>query len=188
MQDSCHLRHAQRLPLSSAVSLRRIPGLRVVEPAEQDICCGSAGIYNITGVINFAQGDMAMIAAMVAISLVAEMYRPALLAAAGKDETVRLGFGADDKIKIERSVLKRNEGSAGLLVTTSKTDERSFKTTVRNGHDFAIRIAIETTTSAGWTAETIRRASMTNGLNGGRNDARVTHAPPPPPSAMIAVR
>ena len=26
MQDSCHLRHAQRLPLSSAVSLRRIPG------------------------------------------------------------------------------------------------------------------------------------------------------------------
>ena len=48
MQDSCHLRHAQRLPLSSAVSLRRIPGLTVVEPAEQDICCGSAGIYNIT--------------------------------------------------------------------------------------------------------------------------------------------
>lgn len=65
------------------------------------------------------------------------------MAAAGKDETVRLGFGADDKIKIERSVLKRNEGSAGLLVTTSKTDERSFKTTVRNGHDFPIRIAIE---------------------------------------------
>ena len=48
MQDSCHLRHAQRLPLSSAASLRRIPGLTVVEPAEQDICCGSAGIYNVT--------------------------------------------------------------------------------------------------------------------------------------------
>jgi uncharacterized protein (TIGR02231 family) len=65
------------------------------------------------------------------------------MTAAGKDETVRLGFGADDKVKIERSVLKRNEGSAGLIVTTSKTDERSFKTTVRNGHDFPIRIAIE---------------------------------------------
>jgi glycolate oxidase iron-sulfur subunit len=48
MQDSCHLRHAQRLPLSSAASLRRIPGLTVIEPAEQDICCGSAGIYNVT--------------------------------------------------------------------------------------------------------------------------------------------
>lgn len=65
------------------------------------------------------------------------------MAAAGKDETVRLGFGADDKVKIERSVLKRNEGSAGLIVTTSKTDERAFKTSVRNGHDFPIRIAIE---------------------------------------------
>lgn len=65
------------------------------------------------------------------------------MAAASKDETVRLGFGADDKIKIERAVVKRNEGSAGLIVTTSKTDERSFKTTVRNGHDFPIKIAIE---------------------------------------------
>ncbi len=65
------------------------------------------------------------------------------MTAASKDETVRLGFGADDKIKIERAVLKRNEGSAGLIVTTSKTDERSFKTTVRNGHDFPIKIAIE---------------------------------------------
>jgi uncharacterized protein (TIGR02231 family) len=65
------------------------------------------------------------------------------MAGAGKDETVRLGFGADDKIKIERSVVKRNEGSAGLIVTTSKTDDRSFKTTIRNGHDFPIKVAIE---------------------------------------------
>ncbi|MBR1124050.1 mucoidy inhibitor MuiA family protein [Bradyrhizobium lablabi] len=65
------------------------------------------------------------------------------MAAAGKDETVRLGFGADDKVKIERTVLRRNEGSAGLIVTTSKTDERAFKTSVRNGHDFPLRIAIE---------------------------------------------
>jgi uncharacterized protein (TIGR02231 family) len=65
------------------------------------------------------------------------------MAAASKDEMVRLGFGADDKVKIERTVVKRNEGSAGLIVTTSKTDERSFKTSVRNAHDFPIRIAIE---------------------------------------------
>jgi uncharacterized protein (TIGR02231 family) len=65
------------------------------------------------------------------------------MAAASKDETVRLGFGADDKVKIERAVVKRNEGSAGLIVTTSKTDERAFKTSVRNGHDFPIRVAIE---------------------------------------------
>jgi glycolate oxidase iron-sulfur subunit len=47
LQDSCHIRHAQRLPLSSLRSLTRIPGLEVVEPAEQDLCCGSAGIYNL---------------------------------------------------------------------------------------------------------------------------------------------
>ena len=65
------------------------------------------------------------------------------MTAAGKDETVRLGFGADDKVKIERTVVKRNDGSAGLIVTTSKTDERAFKTVIRNGHDFPLRIAIE---------------------------------------------
>jgi glycolate oxidase iron-sulfur subunit len=47
-QDSCHLRHAQRLPAAWMPVLGRIPGLRVVQPAEQDICCGSAGIYNVT--------------------------------------------------------------------------------------------------------------------------------------------
>ncbi|WP_456716842.1 mucoidy inhibitor MuiA family protein [Bradyrhizobium sp. USDA 4353] len=65
------------------------------------------------------------------------------LASSGKDETVRLGFGADDKVKVERSVVKRNEGSAGLIVTTAKIDERAFKTTVRNAHDFAVKVAIQ---------------------------------------------
>jgi uncharacterized protein (TIGR02231 family) len=63
------------------------------------------------------------------------------IAAAGKNENVRLGFGADDKVKIEHVVVSRNEGSAGLIMT-SKVDERSFKTTVRNGHDFPIKVAI----------------------------------------------
>jgi glycolate dehydrogenase iron-sulfur subunit len=47
-QDSCHLRHAQRLPAAWRPLLERIPGVQVVEPAEQDLCCGSAGIYNVT--------------------------------------------------------------------------------------------------------------------------------------------
>lgn len=47
LQDSCHLRHAQALPLASLSALGGIPGLDVVEPAEQDLCCGSAGIYNV---------------------------------------------------------------------------------------------------------------------------------------------
>ena len=47
LQDPCHLRHAQALPLAFGPSLARIPGLEVVEPAEQELCCGSAGIYNV---------------------------------------------------------------------------------------------------------------------------------------------
>jgi glycolate oxidase iron-sulfur subunit len=47
LQDPCHARHAQGLPLASLPSLARIPALEVVEPAEQDLCCGSAGIYNV---------------------------------------------------------------------------------------------------------------------------------------------
>jgi glycolate oxidase iron-sulfur subunit len=47
LQDPCHIRHAQRLPLSFGPSLGRIPALDVVEPAEQELCCGSAGIYNV---------------------------------------------------------------------------------------------------------------------------------------------
>ena len=47
-QDSCHLRHGQRLPAAWSPLLQAIPGLRLVETAEQDLCCGSAGIYNVT--------------------------------------------------------------------------------------------------------------------------------------------
>src|SRR5262249_2235031 len=47
LQDPCHVRHAQSLPLAFAAPLARIPGLELVEPAEQDLCCGSAGIYNV---------------------------------------------------------------------------------------------------------------------------------------------
>jgi len=46
-QDSCHLAHAQRVVEPPRTMLGRIPGLTVLEPREQAICCGSAGIYNI---------------------------------------------------------------------------------------------------------------------------------------------
>ena len=46
-QDSCHVRHAQGLVSQPRALLDAIPGLERAEPAEQEICCGSAGIYNI---------------------------------------------------------------------------------------------------------------------------------------------
>jgi glycolate oxidase iron-sulfur subunit len=47
-QDACHLGHAQGIRDAPREVLRSIPGLELAEPAEQAICCGSAGIYNLT--------------------------------------------------------------------------------------------------------------------------------------------
>jgi glycolate dehydrogenase iron-sulfur subunit len=47
-QDSCHLSHAQGIRVEPRDTLDSIPGLVRLEPAEQAICCGSAGIYNLT--------------------------------------------------------------------------------------------------------------------------------------------
>lgn len=47
LHDPCHLRHAQRLPLAYESALARVPELELIEPGEQDVCCGSAGIYNV---------------------------------------------------------------------------------------------------------------------------------------------
>ncbi|HEV8463346.1 MAG TPA: heterodisulfide reductase-related iron-sulfur binding cluster [Gaiellaceae bacterium] len=46
-QDSCHLKHAQRIESAPRRALAAIPELDLVEPREQELCCGSAGIYNI---------------------------------------------------------------------------------------------------------------------------------------------
>lgn len=47
-QDACHLAHAQRITAAPRRLLSKIPGLRLVEMNESSVCCGSAGIYNIT--------------------------------------------------------------------------------------------------------------------------------------------
>ncbi len=47
-QEPCHLAHAQRVTAAPRRLLARIPGLRLVEMNESAVCCGSAGIYNLT--------------------------------------------------------------------------------------------------------------------------------------------
>ncbi|GAA4416276.1 heterodisulfide reductase-related iron-sulfur binding cluster [Georgenia halophila] len=46
--DACHLSHAQRVRSQPRQLLGAIPGLTIKEIAEGDLCCGSAGIYNLT--------------------------------------------------------------------------------------------------------------------------------------------
>jgi glycolate oxidase iron-sulfur subunit len=45
--DACHLAHAQRVRTEPRRLLQSIPGLELLEPKEWEICCGSAGIYNL---------------------------------------------------------------------------------------------------------------------------------------------
>ena len=47
-QDSCHLLHGQKVREAPRQLLKSIPGLEFVELPYSDICCGSAGVYNVT--------------------------------------------------------------------------------------------------------------------------------------------
>jgi len=53
-QDSCHLAHGQHVRVSPRQLLGAVPGVRFREMAGSDICCGSAGVYNVV------QNEMAM--------------------------------------------------------------------------------------------------------------------------------
>lgn len=46
--ESCHLCHGQKISQQPRQLLKLIPGLQLVELAESNWCCGSAGIYNLT--------------------------------------------------------------------------------------------------------------------------------------------
>jgi glycolate oxidase iron-sulfur subunit len=45
--DACHLAHGQGIRAQPRALLQAIPGIELMTPAEPEICCGSAGIYNL---------------------------------------------------------------------------------------------------------------------------------------------
>ncbi|MCU0247518.1 MAG: (Fe-S)-binding protein [Bryobacter sp.] len=53
-QDSCHLAHGQKVRKPPRELLRAVPGLMLEEMPMSDLCCGSAGVYNVV------QNEMAM--------------------------------------------------------------------------------------------------------------------------------
>jgi glycolate oxidase iron-sulfur subunit len=53
-QDSCHLAHGQKIKSAPRALLKAIPGLTFKEMPMSDLCCGSAGIYNVV------QNEMSM--------------------------------------------------------------------------------------------------------------------------------
>jgi uncharacterized protein (TIGR02231 family) len=56
-------------------------------------------------------------------------------------EETKLGFGADDLIKVKRSEVDRKRGEEGLI-STSNTDQRAYDITVKNLHDFKLPVTV----------------------------------------------
>lgn len=46
-QDACHLLHGQKISVQPRQLLQKIPGVKLREPTDASLCCGSAGIYNM---------------------------------------------------------------------------------------------------------------------------------------------
>lgn len=53
-----------------------------------------------------------------------------------------LGFGIDDAVRVRHSVVQEKRGETGLI-STSRTDNRSYKISVKNLHERAVDIVIE---------------------------------------------
>ena len=56
-------------------------------------------------------------------------------------DKVELGFGADERVKVKRVPLRRAQEEPGVF-SSSKTDQREFKTTVKNLHSFPVKVTI----------------------------------------------
>lgn len=56
-------------------------------------------------------------------------------------EEAKLGFGADDLIKVKRVEVKRMSGEEGLI-STSNVETRAYDITVKNLHDFTVPVTI----------------------------------------------
>lgn len=46
-QDACHLLHGQKISVQPRQLLKQIPGVKLREPIDAALCCGSAGVYNM---------------------------------------------------------------------------------------------------------------------------------------------
>jgi glycolate oxidase iron-sulfur subunit len=72
--DACHLAHGQRVRQAPRDLLRRIPDLTLVELADSDLCCGSAGVYTIL------EPDMADRLLALKLARIAETGAPVVVA------------------------------------------------------------------------------------------------------------
>jgi glycolate oxidase iron-sulfur subunit len=93
-QDACHLLHAQRISRQPREILKRIPGLELVEIAEAGLCCGSAGVYNVTNPTQSRQLQRRKVDSILAVS-------PDLVVTANPGCLLQLRAGLGDRVPVK---------------------------------------------------------------------------------------
>lgn len=64
------------------------------------------------------------------------------IGAATREDEVKLGFGPDDLLRVEHQVVRRTDGSAGII-SSARTEEREFRFVLRNGAQVARQVVVE---------------------------------------------
>jgi len=59
----------------------------------------------------------------------------------GPGEEHELGFGVDDSVRVKHAVAEEKRGETGII-STSKTDTRSYRITVKNLHERSIQVSV----------------------------------------------
>jgi len=85
--DACHLAHGQGVRAQPRTLLQGIPGIELLSPAESEICCGSAGIYNLVQPEPAAQLGMRKVRHIAALS-------PDMIATANPGCTLQIAAAA----------------------------------------------------------------------------------------------
>jgi uncharacterized protein (TIGR02231 family) len=56
-------------------------------------------------------------------------------------ETYELGFGTDDQVRVRHSIVNEKRGETGLI-SSARTDSRSYRITVKNMHERAVDLVV----------------------------------------------
>jgi len=87
--DACHLAHGQGIRAQPRALLQAIPGIELLTPADPELCCGSAGIYNLVQPEPAAQLGARKVRSIAALT-------PDLIATANPGCTLQIAAAAHD--------------------------------------------------------------------------------------------
>ena len=123
-QEPCHLAHAQRITAAPRRLLASIPGLILREMDESSLCCGSAGIYNVTQPEMAGRLQERKVANIVAVD-------PAFVATANPGCALQVAAGirkAGRAIEVKHIVELLDEAYAAYKPTSRASSARAAST------------------------------------------------------------